>query len=261
MPQLDPILIASPVRRSGTTLLQRLLCSAENALIYGESCANDLQFMSNFFTSRQLYLGASSMVRDQQLKEVLDGKVNDWIPDLMPPTKAYLEALKTSCFSIFHYYKNYAAENGRSVWGMKMAEWSANQILHAHRLLPDSKLLYIFRPLADCIRSAKTVDLITNEQELQYFCQTWQQNLQFIKQNFPASHLYLLDYSALINDPEPVLQEIEAFTGARNIKREVLNHKINTFKSDTQRDPSGQGYLQPASISEEELKIIASFSA
>lgn len=38
------IIITLPTIRSGTTLPQRLLCSATNALIYGATCAQDLEF-------------------------------------------------------------------------------------------------------------------------------------------------------------------------------------------------------------------------
>ena len=47
---LDPLVITSPVIRSGTTLLQRLLCSSPSALIYGELCAQDLEFFLNLYT-------------------------------------------------------------------------------------------------------------------------------------------------------------------------------------------------------------------
>jgi hypothetical protein len=47
---LDPLIIGSPTPRCGTTLLQRLLCSSQHALIYGEKCAQDLELFLNIYT-------------------------------------------------------------------------------------------------------------------------------------------------------------------------------------------------------------------
>ena len=41
---LDPMIITAPTIRSGTTLVQRLLCSSTRGLIFGEPIAQDLEF-------------------------------------------------------------------------------------------------------------------------------------------------------------------------------------------------------------------------
>lgn len=259
MSDLAPILIASPVRRSGTTLLQRLLCSADNALIYGESCANELHILHNLMLSRQLYFNASKDFRDEQLQRVLAGDVNDWIADLMPDITSYLQALKERYLSIFKYYQSFAAEKGRPIWGMKMAEWMAPQLQQAFELFPKAKLLYIHRPLTGCVRSAKRVNMITHGQELQRFCQTWQQNLTFVQQQLPANQVLFVDYDALVKNAPPIIEAIEAFTGAQNIQVSVMEHRINTYVNNTSTDPSGKGYMPPAELSGEDQRIIEAF--
>lgn len=52
--QLQPLLIASPVRRSGITLLQRLLCPAPNSFVFGEGCANGLWRQFTDYARQQL---------------------------------------------------------------------------------------------------------------------------------------------------------------------------------------------------------------
>ncbi|MEM8906828.1 MAG: sulfotransferase [Bacteroidota bacterium] len=252
---LHPVLIASPVRRSGTTLLQRLLCSAPNALIYGENCANELQIFSNILLSKQLFFQSSSAVRDELLERVLAGEVNDWIADLMPPMAGYQAALQKSCLSIFEHYQQFAQEQGRNVWGMKMAEWHPSSLQQLQQLLPQSRLLYIHRPLADCVRSAKRVNMVQGTAEIQQFSQTYRQFLDFVEQQYPHQRL-LVDYERLLAQPELVVSEIEAFTGAKGIQISVLQERINTFKSDLQRDPSGQGYLNPVDLTAEEKAIV-----
>jgi hypothetical protein len=41
--ELEPLFVTAPVTRCGTTLLQRLICSAPNALLFGESVAADME--------------------------------------------------------------------------------------------------------------------------------------------------------------------------------------------------------------------------
>ena len=41
-----PVIIASLVPRAGTTLVQRLLCSAPDALIYGDTVGQQVEFLA-----------------------------------------------------------------------------------------------------------------------------------------------------------------------------------------------------------------------
>ena len=256
MENLSPIFIASPVRRSGTTLVQRLLCSSDNAIIYGESAANELLNLFNMYQARILYFQASKKFRDEQLERVLAGEVNEWIPDLMPAMDGYLDALKKSYLSIFHHYREFATQQGKVKWGMKMAEWQVHQLQMALQTFPKSQLLYIYRPLEDCVRSAKRVNMIRSIPELQHFCQSWQQNLNFVREQLPAQQVLLIDYEKLVANPEMLLSEIEQFCGVQNIDRTVMQHRVNTFASQT---PGGTGYLSPAELNEAEQKIIDQF--
>ncbi len=259
MSTLAPILIASPVRRSGTTLLQRLLCSADNALIYGESCVNELQILINMAQQRQLFFQSSRQFRDEMLQGVLNGEVNNWIPDLMPDMEGYLAAIMPRYLSILEHYRDFAQTQGRPNWGMKLPEWMAPQLLQTMAALPEAKLLYINRALLDCVRSARSIEMIINAQEIQQFCQTWQFNLKTIQNQADPSRCLIVDYDELLQRPDELLRQIEAFTGVQGIQSSVLKHRINTYKSDTRRDPSGQGYLPPAELSEAEVQIVQRF--
>ncbi len=194
MSTFNPVFIASPIRRSGTTLLQRLFCSAPNTLIYGENCANENQFFSNIYSSKQLFFQHNSGARDNMLQKVLDGDANEWIADLMPEMGPYMEALKKSCFSLFDHYQQFAESKGRPIWGMKMAEWHPSSWQQLQGLFPDSRLVYIHRNLRDSVRSAKRVNMVQSLQEIQQFSQTYREYLDYIKLQYPHPKL-IVDYS------------------------------------------------------------------
>jgi hypothetical protein len=80
--KLAPIVISSPTTRSGTTLLQRLLCSSDNAIVYGEVCSSDLDLYLNFFINRAMMYQFNRAKLDSSLEMFKQGEVNDWILDL-----------------------------------------------------------------------------------------------------------------------------------------------------------------------------------
>lgn len=255
-----PLLVSSAVRRSGTTLVQRLLCSASNTLIYGESCAYEIIFLLHVYQSKQLNFSTGKLQRDELLKQVLNGKVDDWITDLMPPVDDFLEVHKKNLERFINYLENYASQQDRPIWGVKMAEWQSHQLLQVKRFFPDTKLVYIQRDLAACARSALQLQIITNEEELRRFCHTWKNNTQLIEQQFPADKVFFLDYQKLIDQPQIVIPQLEQFCGASDIKASVLKKKINTFKFDTRQDEEGHGYISAQPLNEEQHAIIQQFT-
>src|SRR5512146_2319187 len=105
---LDPVIITSPLQRSGTTLLQRLLCSAPNALIYGERPAQELEF---FLSIHAIKVQENLFYRDinqRKLERVLSADVNDWILDVTPDSDGYLFALQKAAFSGVAYCRDFA---------------------------------------------------------------------------------------------------------------------------------------------------------
>ena len=259
MNQFAPLLISSPVRRSGTTLLQRLLCSAPNTLIYGENCAHELSMLINIMMTRQMQFQYGLQERDEMLHQVLAGNTDEWIADLMPEMSGYTQQLHSAYLSVMNYYPEFAAQKQRPIWGMKMAEWAAQNLIQTLRHLPDSKLIYIIRPLEACARSSKTIGQIHSINDLHLFCNTWLQQLQTIITHAPAEQLLLIDYTAFLESPAKYIQELESFSGARGIQQEVLHRRINTYTTDKEGDPSGQGYLSPSELSAQELELIATF--
>jgi len=254
-----PICIASPLRRSGTTLIQRLLCSSPNALIYGESCANDFNLLANLYSNKEMLFLQNKEARNHQLKEVLNGNVNDWIPDLMPEIDGYIDAYKNIVFSLAKYYSDYAQSQGREVWGMKMPEWMPNGLILLQKILPETKIIYLRRDLKDCVKSAKKMDMIRDSHEIQQFCHTWKQFSSFAKLHLKGDKVLNVSYEDLIGSPEQVISDIEAFTGVSGIDRKVMDVKVNTYNNDPKLEEMHK-YLEPAILTEEELAIVAAFT-
>jgi hypothetical protein len=238
--------------------MQRLLSSAPNALIYGESCANDIIMFTNLYLSKEMYFNSSKNWRNDQLAKVLDGQVNDWFPDLMPDIDGYLTSVKSSFFALFQHYEDFAKNNGYPIWGTKLPEWNVYNLAQVHSFIPDCKIIYLVRDIADCLRSAKAIDMVQGMEEAQQYCQLWKQNKDYALQNLTGSRVFHLNYEELITAPKDVLKKLEAFTGASDIDPSVLEYKINTYADG--EAGAENGYLPPAELNEQELALISSFT-
>lgn len=256
---MNPILIASPVRRCGTTLLQRLLCSSSNCLIYGESCANDIIMTTNMMVTKEMQFASSQNWRNQQLEQVLHGEVNHWIPDLMPEMSGYLDNFRSSMNSIITHYPDFAALHGRSFWGAKLPEWNVHHLVQLNQKFPGIKIIYLNRQLAACLRSAKAMGMVQNQEDARFFCQLWKHNSEFVQHNLKGENILHLQYENLVNDPEECVNQIAKFTGAKDMKVSIFEHKVNDY-SDPERDEE-MNYIQPEKLEDEDWELVRKYGS
>ncbi len=255
---LCPIVISSPTTRSGTTLLQRLLCSSDNAIVYGEVCSSDLDLYLNFFINRAMMYQFNRAKLDSSLAAFKQGQVDDWILDLMPNLDGYLSALGNACFAGIDYCRLAALEMNRPVWGFKYPGWTPAVLNALRQMMPGFKLLYIHRDLLDCVKSDKARGNLGSLEELREFCVSWTRNLEFVLNLKDHENVLLVNYADLIGKPETTIQTISDFSGATNIQRSVLNVKVNTFKD---AFSSHTGYVAPAELNADELGIVQSLAS
>lgn len=256
-----PIIISSPTVRAGTTLLQRLLCSAPDTLIYGEPCGTEMQIFLNFYLSKALFYAHGQGMRDDILHQVLKGEVNDWITDLMPDMTAYHRELGLACFSMFRFYRDYAVKQGRPAWGFKVAGWGWQQIAPFKQVMPGAKVIYIVRDLIGCLKSARAVDMVSGIEDVHQMAVLWKHNLESLLAQGENPDVLLLEYHDLLDNPGPVLEVLAGFTGSDRIDASVLTRRINTRVGQDERSPGNDGFITPAELSEEEITLAREISS
>jgi hypothetical protein len=251
-----PILITSPTIRCGTTLLQRVLCSSSNALIYGEEIGKDLELQLQIFASRKMVYMHSRQRFASSLDRVMQGDTKDWIPDLMPDIDGYLEALRQGSFAGLSYCQQYAKQHGRELWGFKYPGWQPHLIRMLFDAMPDTSAIYIFRHLGDCVRSAKAWGELHDEAETQQFCAQWASHMTFMQQWQHSNPVLMLKYEDLIKEPGQVIERLANFLPFKEIKSEVLQHKINNMTEGVDSRRDHHNYIEPAALTELESGFI-----
>jgi Sulfotransferase family len=253
---LDPLVITAPTIRSGTTLLQRLLCSSPKALIYGEPCAQDLEFFLNLYVFKLTQYNSRTEEASMALERVLNGDVNDWIAGLMPEISGYLRAMGCAAFSGISYCRDHAISVGRPVWGFKHPAWNPATIRLMRDVMPRSRFIFIHRKFDDCLKSAKAQGITYSKSQVEEFCRSGAENRAYMLSLKEEPSVLLLDYEDLITEPRSTMQKLANFTSIGDMNPDVLNHKVNTWVGEDYVMQSKTGYFQPAELDDCDQQII-----
>ncbi len=254
--ELDPLIISSPTIRSGTTLLQRLLCSSRKALIYGELCAQDLEFFLNLYAFKLQEYTYHKPAYVTGLDKVLKGDVDDWIPDLMPDIDGYLMAMGQAAFAGITYCRDYAAKSERPVWGFKYPGWKPPMIRLLREVMPRSRFIFVYRDVVACLKSAKAQQVIHSHQEIYEFCQVWVEGVRYLLSLGSDPAALVMSYEELQTAPELTLQRVAEFTGVSDMNPAVLLRKINAWSGEDYLAQAKDGYTPPADLTEVEMQIV-----
>lgn len=248
---LAPLLVTSPSIRSGTTLLQRLLCSARNALVYGEEVGKDLETQLQIYTSRKLVYTHSRPRFADNLERFMQGDANHWLVDLMPDLDAYLAALRDGAFAGLSNCRQQALDAGRPLWGFKYPGWPPHLLRLLTAELPDTRVVWIHRRLADTARSAKAWHELS-EAQVQGFCEQWLAHQQGLREWRDDPAVHVLSFESLVADPGREIGRLCAFLPFEGIDAGLLAHRIN---NQTHGDVSLHGhthYIPPAPLTARE---------
>ncbi len=256
--EFTPILITSPEKRCGTTLVQRLLCSSDDALIYGEECAYDVNMAIAIFHQKRMQLAIQEKNSDQMLHDLLSGKTSQWIARLLPTASHYLKHVEEGFVHLLNGFDTYANSQGRSVWGAKLPAWNAAQIKLIKSYIPNTKVVYIARPLKDCVRSAKAQSMFRTDEDVRLFCQQWKTNNIEYTQIRNEPWLLQIEFNDLINNSHKTIKKLESFCSIKNIRIDVLRDKVNDQFA--LRPTKITEYIDPANLSQKEKNIVQEFS-
>ena len=253
---ITPLIVSSPVGRSGTTLVQRLLCSSQNGICYGENTFEEVSQLAGFLCQRIRFHLSNRDSELQGLKEVLEKKTDRWMPDLAPEYDGYQSALLSTFYTLPLFLQDYSRNIGRSLWGMKKPGLEPETIQDIFLLLPRARMIYIYRDIFDCIRSAKARKFTPTLDSVRLLCRRWQRNLTSITDVIDEENCFILQYEHLSQEPEQYIQALEQWSGVKGINLDVMKVKVNTWVGEEKNGHSAVQYIPPAELTAEEIAVI-----
>lgn len=244
------VFVSAPTSRCGTTLVQRLLNSSPEALVFGEGVGAALLELA-----QALERGSKGLARAEEhrrdLARALAGE-QFWCPHLMGDPRGYAQLFAESLarFVVFHAAE--ARANGRARWGAKLPTVPIEGLRALLAVLPGSRLVYVVRDLAAAARSAKARRFLVTPEDFERFGELWREGVAEIDGLRADGRVLVLDHARLEHREPALLAELEAFTGARGLDPAVLEARVNTWTGSGEEGHAPDQRLEPVELTEEE---------
>lgn len=259
-----PLIVVSSAPRSGTTLLQRLVTSAENGICYGENVANRFFGLSDWMGRNLNNLAGQQERVNTEWAEIRKGNTDFWMPGLELPDNNSQSALMLTLNAYAQYHALCSQKLGKPVWGFKSPQYGLDEVSSLARYVPNTKSIFVYRNIVDVIRSNKARGWCQTPEQLQALCRTW------VARNAPVTKLVAdggatvsrdvcaFKYEDLIADIPAAIAKLQTFAGLKNIPPEAASKKINTW------DESGSKtdvYLEPEDLDGQEMDTLKTICA
>ncbi len=252
--QFQPVFITAPTARNGVTLLQRLLNSSRQIIIYGENKHFCEMLPNVVHTAHHIHLNSHQQMEATR-QRFLNETTEFWSSGLWPDTKMYLD-LSVRVFRQFaQLYQACSEQYGYKRWGIKHPFVDVAAFDRFLSLLPTSKFLYLYRNPYDVARSSKARKFTKTPADFQALMTAWRNSVMAALQA-EATNLMVIKYEELLHEPDAWISKIESFTGVTNIDRDVMNKKFNTFRGQERNGHSPTEYVPPAALTDEEAAVI-----
>lgn len=151
----EPVILMAATWRSGSTLLQRLVVSSGEVLVWGEPW-NRCDLVGMLRRSLQPFdgdwPGDAATAPDATAAELSDR----WIANLFPPVGDLVESHR----ALFRrQYAEPAKDFGVSRWGLKAVRYSVDDARYLRFLFPRARLVFVLRDPVDAWRSYRSFNL------------------------------------------------------------------------------------------------------
>ena len=227
-----PIFIFASSWRSGSTLLQRIVNSDPNTLLWGEPFS-DCNLVQNLANSLRSF--TDNQPKENYFIKALDDKnclSKRWTANLYPN----IDYLIQSHRSFFHtLYGQSAKEYGCNRWGFKEVRLTVDHAIYLKWLFPKAKFLFLYRNPYKAYQSCYVWrDLYWNwPKEAVYgpkkFGTYWLQQVTDFMEKSDQVNGYLIKYEDLCNRNISV-QDIANYLDTE-LDENILDSKIGSYKN------------------------------
>jgi len=234
-PSAAPVFILSASWRSGSTLLQRLLCSDPGMVIWGEPYdhCDLIRGMAQSLTAiRAGYPPDHFLLSNKQdAADSSQALWTQWIANLYPDPVDLLRAHRAFMLALFDAP---ARERGYARWGLKEVRLGIDHAVYLRWLFPRAKFIFLYRNPYDAYRSFRPCrgwyDRFPDRPVLtpRQFGRHWTRLCGAFVAEHQTVDGVLLPYERLVAD-ETCVAEL----GRRlqlDLKAEVLRHKVGSSR-------------------------------
>lgn len=240
---LEAVFIWAPIARCGTTLLQRLITSSREVLVYGEDF-----LLARHLPMRLLEVAANEEDAELARGRLVGGDYAFWSPAAAPRTDLYSEAVLRSFVEVVLAYETSTREDGFPRWGVKHPEFTLEHLHVLRDVLPRSRHVCLYRRPEDALRSMKARRWFTCAAEAAGLARQWKGAVGRMLELAADEDVLVLRYEDLARE----IDRLRRFLCVSALDRSVLEVKVNTFEG-SEGEGHGRGeYIAPVELTEEE---------
>lgn len=223
-----PVFIFSAGWGSGSTLLQRLLVSSGEILVWGEPMdeAAPIQRMATSVCAVRKQWPRLDHFQQVDNSNSLSGS---WIANLAPDMSYYKSAYRDFIYQWLCAPANHA---GYKKWGMKEVRLTINHAKFLQWMYPDAKFLFVYRDLYDSYLSVRRKPWLSiwpdhSATPIMSFAHHWKILLEGFLDGYSDVGGVLIKYEDLVSG-QLDLQMVADYSGLERIDESILNVKVGS---------------------------------
>jgi hypothetical protein len=228
-PTGPPVFVLAGGGRTGSTLVQRLLISTGEIMVWGEHGGVLLDALQRFVYGMRDWIEREGVA--SQREAFLQQRANAWISNINPVHDAFVTAARAA---LLHALAEPAAALGYRRWGFKEIRYNGTAIGLLKTLFPDAPIIVLVRHPAAMLGSIKVAPWYKKDYDArpEVFLGGWaaiSSSLVAATSEFPG--VLVLRYEDLTSDPQRALEAL-----ARHVNVDVERFDAMTL-SVRQRGP------------------------
>jgi hypothetical protein len=249
---MDPIFVLCGGGRTGSTLLQRLLISTRQTLIWGEHRGLLLPYLFQMVQGMRDWARFNSEAQFETFRR--DGH-DAWIPIMNPESPWFVEGCRKF---LDQALGEPARRLGYPRWGFKEIRYGGDAARFLQELFPGACFLFAIRDPADCLRSIKATRWypLAYESRPEAFLRRWvdvSRSLADLQPTLPNS--MLLRYEDFVRSPDDHIRRIAALTA---IPQERFDLAVLERKErGTEKPPQVLDAKDRAALADPEVRTLA----
>jgi len=196
--------------RVGSTLLQRLLISTGEIMIWGEHGGLLLTGLQRMVVGMAKWIEREGRQHWEVFRK--EGW-NNWIPNVTPPLEAFVAGARAA---LLRSLAVPAAQLGYPRWGFKEIRYTGAAITLLQRMFPDAVIIVLVRHPEATLRSIKTMAFYLRDYggSPDLFLKRWAlASSSLARCCMPSSSVRLWRYEDIVADPEAAIASLAVHVG------------------------------------------------
>ena len=208
-PSMEPVFILASAQRCGSTLLQRLLNSLQDTLIWGEHHGA----LNSFAAQHRDLLGWEARFANVRKEFLMSGE-DLFVANMVPGDH---EIRAAAIAYVLNLFGQPAAKLGKPRWGFKEVRYGADVMTFLSGLFPEARFIHLTRDPVACFRSMKRWELGEDEwdrRQTEHSMRDWVRiNRGLLEMREQAPRLLSVRFEDMTGDPEAFIERLAGFLG------------------------------------------------